>query len=399
MSSTISRDVAQKRLLETPFAPRVKDACEVNDWYMWAGYTTPNSYDDVGLEYFAARNGTGVFDLSPMTKYRITGPDSEAYLNRLMVRDVRKIKPGRVGYTVWCDDAGLVHDDGTLFHLAGNDWRLCAQERCMDWLCCSALGYDVAIEDETAAIAALAVQGPTSCATLREMGFEGLQDLKPFGLRQFPFAGGEILVSRTGYTGDLGYELWLAPGQALELWDALFEAGKHHMIRPMGSKALGIARIEAGFIMAWEDFVPAEQVVRHGRGRSPFELGLDWLVDFEKGQFTGRRALLQEKQNGSRYRFVRLDVDGNKPATNSFILNARGKVVGHVTSAAWCPTAKRNIALASLQMPWGRDTDDLFAEIYYMRELHWTRVLAPCKVMQGPAFDPERRRATPALDR
>jgi len=269
----------------------------------------------------------------------------------------------------------------------------------MDWMCCSALGYDVAIEDETQAVAALAVQGPTSCATLRDLGFEGLQHLKPFSMQAFPFADGDVLVSRTGFTGDLGYELWLEPRHALDLWDALFEAGKDHMIRPMGSKALGIARIEAGFIMAWEDFVPAEQVVRHGRGRSPFELGLDWLVDFDKGHFNGRAALLRERERGSRYRFVRLDVEGNKPAEHSFIQNARGKVVGHVTSAAWCPTAKRNIALASLKMPWGRATDHLFAEIYYTRELQWTRVLAPCRVMQGPAFDPPRRRLTPALDR
>jgi aminomethyltransferase len=148
--------------------------------------------------------------------------------------------------------------------------------------------------------------------------------------------------------------------------------------------------------MAWEDFVPAEQMVRHGRARSPFELGLGWLVDFNKGHFTGRKALLKEREQGSRFRFVKLDVDGNKPAEHSFILNKAGAVVGHVTSAAWCPTAKSNIALASLDMPWGRESDELFAEIYYTRELHWTRLLAPCKVMTGPVYEPERRRMTPA---
>ena len=340
----------ENMVLETPFASRVKAMCQTNDWYMWADYTTPNSYEDVELEYFAARNSTAVFDLSPMTKYRITGPEAEAYLNRLMVRDVRKIKPGRVGYTCWCDDAGMVHDDGTIFHFGEGDYRLCAQERCMDWLQWSALGFDVSIVDETAEVAALAVQGPTSCATLRKMGLEGVQDLKPFGLTVFPFNGGELMISRTGYTGDLGYELWIDPQLAEALWDALFEAGREHMIRPMGSEALGIVRIEAGFIMAWEDFVPAEQMVRQGRARSPFELGLDWLVDFDKGHFTGRKALLKEKREGARYRFVKLDVDGNKPAEHSFILNKAGDVVGHVTSAAWCPTAKANIALASLEM-------------------------------------------------
>ncbi len=266
----------------------------------------------------------------------------------------------------------------------------------MDWLQWSAEGFDVNIVDETDEVAALAVQGPTSCATLRKMGLEGLQDLKPFGIATFPFKGAELMISRTGYTGDLGYELWIDPAEAETLWDALFAAGKDHMIRPMGSQALGLVRIEAGFIMAWEDFVPAEQVVRHGRARSPFELGLGWLVDFDKGHFTGRKALLDEKKHGSRFRFVKLDVDGNKPAEHSFILNKADQVVGHVTSAAWCPTAKSNIALASLHMPWGEVTDELYAEIYYTRELHWTRLLAPCKVVSGSIYEPERRRMTPA---
>jgi aminomethyltransferase len=394
--NTVMKPHSDQRLLSTPFAPRVREACILNDWYEWAGYTTVNTFEDVELEYFAVRNATGVFDLTPMTKYRITGPDAERYLNRVMVRDVRKIKPGRVGYTCWCDDSGMVHDDGTIFHLAEGEYRLCAQERCLDWLQWSALGFDVEIVDETAAVAGLAVQGPTSCSTLKRMGLAGIDDLKPFGIARFPFNGGELLVSRTGYTGDLGYELWIDPEGALPLWDALFEAGREYMIRPIGSEALGIARIEAGFIMAWQDFVPSEQVVRNGRARSPFELGLGWLVDFDKGHFTGRSALLKERERGSRFRFVVLDVDGNKPAEHSFILDRHGKVVGHVTSAAWCPTAKANIALASLEMPWGREDDELFAEIYYNRELHWTRLLAPCRPRKGPVFDPERRRQTPA---
>ena len=394
MNTKIPHD--ENMVKQTPFHSPVAAACQTNDWYMWAGYTTPNSYEDIELEYFAARNSTGVFDLTPMTKYRISGPDAEAYLNRLVTRDVRKIKVNRVGYTVWCDDAGMVHDDGTIFRLAEDDYRLCCQERCLDWLQWSAMGFDVTVVDETEAVAGLAVQGPTSCATLRKMGLEGLQDLTPFGMVTFPFEGGELMVSRTGYTGDLGYEVWIAPEHAEALWDQLFEAGKDYMIRPMGSEALGVARVEAGFIMAWEDFVPAEQVVRHGRSRSPFELGLEWLVDFNKGPFTGRSALLEEKKNGSRFRFVKLDVDGNKPAEHSFILNKAEEVVGHVTSAAWCPTAKSNIALASLEWPWGEEGDELYAEIYYTRELHWTRLMAPCKVMNGPVYEPERRRMTPA---
>ena len=385
-----------RMLLDTPFGSRVQAACELREWEPWKGYASPIAYEDMELEYFAVRNATGVFDLTPMTKYRIGGPDAAAFLNRLMTRDVGKIRPGRVGYAVWCNDAGMVLDDGTLFHLSRGDYRLCAQERCLDWLLTSALGLDLTIIDETAEVAALAVQGPTSCAALRAMGLEGLEALRPFGLRHYPFDGGELMVSRTGFTGDLGYEVWVAPAHAEALWDALFAAGRNHLIRPMGNAALELARIEAGFIQAGVDFVPAEQVVRHGRARSPFELGLDWLVDFDKGHFTGRGALLRERAQGSRFRFLRLDVEGNKPASESFILNKRGETVGHATSAAWCPSAKRNVALASLEMPWGRPEDELYAEIYTSRELRWTRVEARCRIIDGPIWDPPRRRQTPA---
>ncbi len=169
------------------------------------------------------------------------------------------------------------------------------------------------------------------------------------------------------------------------------------MITPMGSHALRVARIEAGFVQAGIDFVAAEHVIRNGRSRSPLELGLGWLVDFNKPVFNGRKALLKEKAEGSRYRFVKLDVEGNKPAEHSFIYYKR-KVVGTVTSAAWCPTAKTNVAFASLELPLGSNNDDLFAEIYYMRELHWTRVMTKCRVITTPVFDPLRRSATPALD-
>ena len=197
-------------MLRTPFHSRVAAACELNDWGSWKGYTTPRAYSDVELEYFAIRNAAGVFDLSPMNKYRVTGPDAEAYLNRLVTRDVRKVRVGRVGYTVWCNDAGQVMDDGTIFHLGDNDYRICAYARAVDWLHWSVLGFDVEIVDESDEVAALAVQGPTSCAALLAMGLAGLEQLKPFGITSFPFEGETLTVSRTGFTGDLGYELWIA---------------------------------------------------------------------------------------------------------------------------------------------------------------------------------------------
>lgn len=384
-------------LLQTPFHARIAKACELNQWDEWKGYTTPHAYTEVEQEYFAIRNSTGVFDLTPMMKYRITGPDAEAFLNRLLTRDIRKVKVGRVAYAVWCDDGGQVMDDGTVFHLGRNDYRLCAYSRMMDWMQWSAMGFDVTIVDETAAVAALAIQGPTSCAILKAMGFEGIESLKPFGIRTFAFDGLILMVSRTGFTGDLGYELWIEPDKAESLWDKLFAAGKNFGIKPIGGAALELARIEAGFLQAGTDFVPAEETVRMGRSRSPFELGLGWLVSFDKPIFNGRRALLEEKKNGSRYRFVYLDLEGNKPAEHSFILKGN-KVVGTVTSAAWCPTAKSNIAFAQVEARYGKPGEKLIAEVYYQRELQWSRVLAKCTVIESTVFNPPRRRQTPAAD-
>ncbi|MEH6606359.1 MAG: aminomethyltransferase family protein [Pseudomonadales bacterium] len=382
---------------KTPFHERIAEACEANIWFDWKGYTCPDVYYDMELEYSAIRATTGVFDISPMTKYRISGPDAEAYLNRLVTRDVSKIKVGRVGYTVWCDEAGQVMDDGTIFHLAENDYRLCSYTKVMDWLQWSATGFDVTILDETDDVAALSIQGPTSCRILRAMGLDGLQDLKPFGITSFPFDGTELVVSRTGFTGDLGYELWIDPAHALALWDALFALSDDHVIKPVGGGAYELARIEAGFIQAGTDFVPVEETIRQGRSRSPLELGLSWLVDFKKPVFNGRKALLKEKEEGSRYRFVFLDIEGNKSAEHSFLYKGN-KQVGTVTSAAWCPTSKSNFALAQVDAKYGEIGDEFIAEIYYERELQWTKVMATCTVVEASPFNPPRRRQTPAAD-
>ncbi len=384
-------------MLQTPFHSRVAKACELNQWDEWKGYTTPAAYTEVEQEYFAVRNSTGVFDLSPMTKYRITGADAELYLNKVMTRDVRKINPDRVGYTIWCNDAGQVMDDGTLFNFGENNYRLCSYTRVMDWLQWSAMGFDVEIIDETADFGALAVQGPTSCAVLKTMGFKGIEKLKPFGMSHFPFEDAEVMISRTGFTGDLGYELWVEPPKAITLWDRLFDAGSNLGIRAIGGNALEMVRIEAGFLQAGVDFVPAEETVRVGRSRSPFELGLGWLVDFDKGVFNGRQALLKEKREGSRYAFVFLDVEGNKPAEHSFILKGN-KEIGTVTSAAWCPTAKSNIAFAQIESKYANSGENLTAEIYYQTELKWTRLLAKCRVIDSPVFSSPKRRQTPAPD-
>jgi len=382
-------------LMLTPFHSRLATLNAAHDWHGWNGYRVATSYADEGIEYFAIRNGSSLFDLSPMNKYRITGAEAEAYLNRLLTRDVTKIRVGRVAYSVWCNDEGRVIDDGTLFRLGPQDYMLCSQERHMEWLFISALGFDVTVEDETDAIAALSMQGPTSCAVLKAAGLDGIEMLKPYGLDTFSFGGGEVMVSRTGFTGDLGYELWVEPRLAERLFDRLMKEGTPFGLAPIGSEALTRARIEAGFIQAGEDFMPAHHTVRPGHDRSPFEIGLDWLVDLNKPNFNGRQALLREKERGSKHRLVRLDIEGNKQACDAYIYHGKYKVIGAVTSATWSPILKANIALASIDWHYGQPGDDLWAEIYYQRELKWDKVWARARVIEGPFFDPPRRRAVP----
>jgi aminomethyltransferase len=387
-------------LLNTPFHERAREFSQVDSFIQWTGYTTVDVFTTAEQEYFAIRNAASLYDLTPMVKYRITGPGAERFLNRLATRNIAKLKEGRVAYTVWCNDAGHVIDDGTIFRLGAEEFRLCAQERQLDWLLDSAIGFDVDIAEVTEEIAALALQGPTSCAVLKEFGVQRIERLKPFEIGNFTIDGLAIMISRTGFTGDLGYELWMSPAEALPVWDRLMAAGKSRGIRPIGSQALNMARIEAGFIMPNVDFVSSEHTIRTGRDRSPLELGLDWLVDFGKGHFNGRRALAAEKQRGPRRRLVGLDIAGNKPAHNALIYaDHTGKTeVGSVTSAIWSPTCKRNIALAMIDAPHFAMGHTVWAEIYLNRELVWERRMARAQVAEKPFFAPERRRATPPAD-
>jgi aminomethyltransferase len=392
-------------LLKTPFHERARALSQVDSFVAWAGYTTVDVFTSVEQEYFAIRNATSLYDLTPMVKYRIAGREAQRFLNRLMTRDIGKLQPGRVAYSVWCNDDGHVIDDGTVFRLSETEYRVCAAERQLDWLIDSSLGFDVQISDVTEETAALAVQGPTSCAVLKRFGLGGVERLKPFELVHLALpaavgSDGPIMVSRTGFTGDLGYELWLRPQDAEGVWDALMDAGHGGAIRPIGSRALNIARIEAGFLLPNVDFISSERTLRVGTARSPIELGLDWLIDFNKGHFTGRRALLAEQRRGPRRRLVGLDIEGDKPAHNALLYADRsGKhLVGSVTSATWSPTCKRNIALAMLDAPHLEPGRTIWAEIYLNRELQWERRMARAKVVERPFFAPERRRATPARD-
>lgn len=395
-------------LLKTPFHERARELSQLDSFVPWAGYTTVEVFTSVEQEYFAIRNSSSLYDLTPMVKYRISGPDALRFLNRLVTRDIRPVVPGKVAYTVWCDDAGHLIDDGTVFCMGPNEYRICTGERQLDWLRASAIGFDVEILEVTEDVAALAVQGPTSAKLLRAVGLAGIERLKHFAHGEFamPRAGGAgagaipMMVSRTGFTGDLGYELWMQPTDAEAVWDALMEVGRTRAVRPVGSRALNMARIEAGFLLPNLDFVSAAHTLYLGTERSPLELGLAWLVDFKKGHFTGRRALLEEQRRGPTRQLVGLDIEGNKPAHNALLYADRSgrKQVGSVSSATWSPTCKRNLALAMVDAPYLATGSSVWAEIYLNRELTWERRMARARVVERPFYAPQRRRATPPAD-
>ena len=391
----------QRPLIDTPFFERSRLLVETDSYIPWSGYCTPDVYSSVEQEYFAIRNSASLFDLTPMIKYRIAGADAERYLNRLVTRDVSRLKVDCVAYTVWCNEAGHLIDDGTVFRFGPDEFRLCTAERQLDWLLDSAIGFDVHIEEVTVQIAALALQGPTSCAVLKAMGLAGIETLKPFQIRHQRFADQPLMVSRTGFTGDLGYELWIASDGALALWDGLMAAGATRGIRPIGYQALDMARIEAGFVLPNVDFISAAQSIRLDRETTPFEMGLDRVVALNKGQFNGRRALLEEKARGPRRRLLGIEIAGNKPAHNALVYDGRKglRQVGEVRSALWSPTCKRNIALAMIEAPYFESLREFWVDIYLHRELRWERRMERAWPVARPFFAPERRTATPAPDR
>ncbi|UXX84295.1 aminomethyltransferase family protein [Roseovarius pelagicus] len=374
-----------------PFQPRLEEQSRSKAWYGWAGYIAPASLDNVEFEYFALRNQAALFDISPMKKYRITGPDALTAINRLITRDAAKIRVGRVGYCVWCDEEGMVIDDGTLFRLAENDWRLCCQEPMLTWLLDATWGMDADVIDETDTLAALALQGPTSYAILEAAGLEVAQ-MKPFDHAEVEPG---LMISRTGFTGDLGYELWTDRDAALPLWDRIWQASTHQGLRAIGYEAVNIARIEAGYLAAGIDFQPVHATERLHRGQTPFELGLGWQVNWDKGHFNGRRAL-RAAQDSPRSLLMKLDVEGFKPANGALVYHRKRREVGHITSGLWSPTAKRNIALAHVKTSYARPrAPDLWAEVYTSEEGRWTTRMARLTPMTTPFFAPARARATP----
>jgi len=392
----MSDPYAGERLKESPFYPREEVLNIRNAWSAWNGYKFADYYYDAEYEYFCIRNTCGTYNICPMQKYRITGRDAEAMLNRMVTRDVAKQAINRVAYVVWCTDEGRMIDDGTIFKLASDKFMLTCGSPCNAWLEMSAFGFDdVTVTDVSDEIAALALQGPTSCAVLKNLGLDGIDTAKPFDIMRFPFRGDTLMVSRTGFTGDLGYELWINPELALELWDALYAAGENYGIHPFGEAATNMARLEAGFIMPAMEFNEALRTIHFEHDQTPFELSLGWLVDFKKPHFSGRSALLKEKARGPRYTLTKLDIEGNKPAEGSYIYKNKActRDIGYVTSAMWSPAVKANIALAMIRTE--HLQGDMWAEIYYEKELRQYSKVAKCTVKKKPFWTPARAKATP----
>lgn len=393
---TVTQEHFRQAMQHTPFHARLAALSQTEEWTSWNGYMAPRMLDKLSTEYFAVRSSCSVMDMSPMEKYRITGTDAYQFLDRLVIRDLSALKPGRVTYLAWCNDEGKLIDDGTLFQFGENDYRLCSQHHQLDWLMTSSMGFDVNIEVETHKVAALAVQGPTSYSVLTEAGIDGLDELRPFGTLDLNCRGIPVMVSRTGYTGDLGYELWVSPDNALEIWDALFAVKTRYDVHAIGLSTLEMVRIEAGFVMPGFDFNTAESTVRANYDRSPYEVGLGWLVNIDKGPFTGRKALLAEKRRPTKRRLLKIIVDGNKPVGEAFIFDRKnGNVVGEIKCATWSPILKANIALADIEYTRGKLPKNLWARIDYQRELKWLSTWAKCQTTDKPFYSPENRSATP----
>ena len=383
----------------SPFYPRAKELNIRDAWSVWNGYKFAEYYYDAEYEYFCVRNLCATYDICPMQKYEISGRDAEAMLNRMVTRDVKKIGLNRVAYCVWCTDEGRMIDDGTIFKLSDDRFMLTCGSPCTAWLEKSAFGFDdVSVTDVTDALAALSLQGPTSCATLKRMGLDGIDTINPFQIMHFPFHGETLMVSRTGFTGDLGYELWIPKDLGLQMWDDLYAAGEEYGIQPFGEAATNMARLEAAFIMPAMEFNEALRTVNFEHDQTPFELSLGWLVDFDKPHFSGRAALLKEKERGPRYTLTKLDIEGNKPAEGSYIYKNKRctREIGYVTSAMWSPAVKANIALAMIKTEHLKG--ELWAEIYYEKELRQYSRVVKCTRKTKPFWAPPRARATPPAD-
>ena len=396
----------------TAFHPRTAPLNRKMQWREWAGFFASSVYADFhDIEYNAIREAAAVIDVSPLYKYRLTGPDVIRLADRVITRDATKLKVGQVYYTPWCDEHGKVIDDGTVHRVAEHELRWTAADPQYRWLSQNAAGLDVEIEDVTEAVAALALQGPLSRAVLEAVTRQDFGDLRYFRRRPAKVRAGRrsiaIDVSRTGYTGDLGYELWIPAADAEAVWDAVFKAGQAYAIRPAGMLALDVTRLEAGLILLEVDYTSARHAMNPEQNYSPYEIGLGRLVSFDKADYVGRRALLAEQAAGgpSRrlvglildwYDIERLyDEQGLPPAISPTVdrspvpVFSDGRQVGKATSHGWSPMLKQAIALA--QVPPRQERAGTRLQVEWTVEGRRGRVNAT--VVELPFLDLERKRA------
>jgi aminomethyltransferase len=387
-------------LKTTPFHERTAALCVSHAWRRWAGYVVASSYElSHEREYHAIRGAAALFDVSPLCKYRVRGKDAARLLDLVVTRRIQTLQVGQVAYTPWCDAAGKVLDDGTIARLAEDEFRLTSAEPSLRWLEDNAGGLDVQIEDISESLAALSLQGPLSRAILAE------GDLKYFRIKESSVRGIPVQVSRTGYTGDLGYEIWFAAKHALAVWDALIEAGTPYGIVPAGMLALDVARIEAGLMLIDVDYVPARKALIDSQASSPYELDLAWAVELRKDRFVGREALAAEAASGPQWRFVGIEIDWSSlerlyaevglatrlPAAawrTSVPVYAGGEQAGYATSGGWSPILKKYIALAHLRAQWAAPGTAVDVEI----TVEHRRKRAAAHVVKKPFFDPQRKR-------
>ncbi len=383
--------------------------CESLNYREWSGYYAVSSYEPHHEhEYNAIRNASALIDVSPLFKYLVTGKDAPRFVDRLITRDVSKMAAGQVFYTPWCDERGHVIDDGTVARLSDQTFRWTAADPSLRWFRQNAAGFDVAIEDVSEDYAALALQGPTSARLLRAAAAADIDRLKYFRVTSGAIAGVNVDISRTGYTGDLGYEIWIPVRHALAVWDALMERGRPFDIKPCGMLALDVARVEAGLLLIDVDFHSSKKAMIDPQRYSPFEMGLGRLVNLEKGRFIGQQALREEHRRGHARQVVGLEVDwpevegiyeklrlapsvGATASRVAVPVYSGGRQVGRATTTTWSPMLKRMIALATVERPSYQEGTRLQLEVTVEAVRH--RVAA--RVVKTPFFNPPRKIATP----
>jgi len=402
--------IANTQLRLSPFFERTSKLNESQEWRRWGGYLSATNYElHHDNEYFAIRTKAALLDITPLKKYMIQGPDAQCFLDRLVTRNIRICKVGQVMYTPWCDEKGKVIDDGTVQRLSENKFRITSAEPNLEWIQFNAAGMDLTITDDSYKTAALALQGPNSRAILNTLASDSLDSLKFFWMMDTTFGDIPVSISRTGYTGDLGYEIWINPQDALSVWDLLLKEGKTFGITPTGLQALDIARIEAGLILLDVDYISSRHAIIESRKSSPYELGLDWAVKMKKKDFIGKQSLETEVARGPQWDFVGIEIQWDEleqhyrnaglapglPSTawrTSTPLYKGNKQVGYATSGAWSPILKRYIALAHVKSEYAREGSELMFEL----KVEHFRKLTLAKVVKTPFFDPKRKRSCPA---